>query len=69
MTNSIEEVGELTFFNCTSLERVEISRNLSVIRGGVFGNCTSLEKITIPMNVKTSEYVYLYDFGNFGAFR
>ena len=42
-----------TFYNCTSLKKVVLSKNAKVIPDGMFRNCTSLVDVTIPDGITT----------------
>ena len=42
-----------TFYNCTSLKKVVLSKNTKVIPDGMFRNCTSLVDVTIPDGITT----------------
>jgi hypothetical protein len=50
----IERIGSMAFFNCTSLETVNIPSSTQRIESGVFENCTSLKTIHLPQSI---EYV------------
>ena len=47
----LEDVGELAFWNCTSLSSLTIGDNVSIIGKGAFFNCSSLTSVTIPDSV------------------
>ncbi|MBO5357061.1 MAG: leucine-rich repeat domain-containing protein [Clostridia bacterium] len=44
------------FTGCSSLEFVQLSKNVSVIPSSMFENCTSLKAISIPEGVTTMNY-------------
>ena len=50
---SIDVIGEFAFMGCTSLTSVNISSNISEIKGQTFQNCTSLTEFTVPNSVGT----------------
>lgn len=41
-------IGERTFYNCTSLQGIELTANLDSIGDEAFYMCTSIEKLVIP---------------------
>ena len=45
-------MGGETFSHASSLSKVELSENLTEIRGNSFEYCTSLSEIRIPDNVE-----------------
>ena len=45
---SIYNIGDRTFYNCTSLQGVELTTNLDTIGDEAFYMCTSIEKLVIP---------------------
>jgi len=45
---SIYNIGDRTFYNCTSLQGVELTANLDTIGDEAFYMCTSIEKLVIP---------------------
>ena len=52
----IYDIGDRTFYNCTSLQGVELTANLDTIGDEAFYMCTSIEKLVIP--------AYLEELGN-----
>ena len=44
----IYDIGDRTFYNCTSLQSVELTANLDTIGDEAFYMCTSIEKLVIP---------------------
>lgn len=44
----IYDIGDRTFYNCTSLQGVELTANLDTIGDEAFYMCTSIEKLVIP---------------------
>lgn len=53
LPNSLLELGEGTFQNCTSLESVTLPPNLSRISDNCFKNCTSLREIILNDGLRT----------------
>ena len=49
--NSVTEIGDYAFYNCTSLTSVTIPNSVTEIGWGAFYDCTSLTSITIPDSV------------------
>ena len=49
--NSVTSIGDLAFYNCSSLTSVTIPNSVTSIEGEAFYNCTSLTSITIPNSV------------------
>ena len=52
----VYSIGYHNFFECTSLEEVEIPPCVGVISGGSFENCTNLKKVELPITVQTIGY-------------
>ena len=50
--NSVVNIGERTFINCTGLENIEMSEGITRIESSTFDGCTNLKNINIPQNVK-----------------
>lgn len=44
----IYDIGDRVFYNCTSLQGVELTANLDTIGDEAFYMCTSIEKLVIP---------------------
>mgnify|MGYP002532915277 CR=1 FL=1 len=61
---SVEAIGEDTFYNCTALESVQIGENVKGIGEYAFGKCTALKEITLPQSV---EYIGKKAFYNCSA--
>lgn len=53
LPNSVEEIGENTFFLCTALERVRFPKNLKRIGRNAFHLCLQLETVTLPKGVRS----------------
>ena len=49
--DTVTEIDDYAFYNCTSLKDVKLSNSLSILGIGVFGK-TSLEEITIPKSLE-----------------
>lgn len=49
---SISVIGDRTFYNCTSLQGVELTANLDVIGNEAFYMCTSIKKLVIPAHLE-----------------
>ena len=56
-------LGYAAFHSCTSLEKAEVGKGITVLRSGVFGYCTALKEIYLPENLKKVEGAY-YKNGN-----
>jgi hypothetical protein len=56
MSDSITEIGECAFENCSSLKNVTWSSGLKSIGGYAFRNCTSLTAVTIPAGTEKIGY-------------
>ncbi|MBQ8302093.1 MAG: leucine-rich repeat protein [Clostridia bacterium] len=52
----IYDIGDRAFYNCTSLQGIELTANLDTIGEEAFYMCTSIEKLVIP--------AYLEELGN-----
>ena len=65
--DSVTNIGNYAFINCTSLTSVTIPDSATSIGRGVFSGCSSLESMTIPFvgaeAGKTAEDTYQYPFG------
>lgn len=59
--NSIEipdgviSIGNLAFYNCSSLTKIVISNSVKSIGNEAFSNCFSLSSIVIPNSVRSIE--------------
>ena len=49
--DSVTSIGEMAFYNCTSLTSVDIPDSVTSIGDRAFYDCTSLTSITIPDSV------------------
>ena len=59
--NTVTEIKNGAFFNCTSLPSAYINANISEINRETFYNCTSLKNVTIPSTVtKIGELAFSY---------
>jgi hypothetical protein len=57
--SKLRVIGNQTFYECHSLERIAIPYSVTRIGANVFGGCQSLEEITIPPNmVSTGHSVF-----------
>ena len=50
--DSVKEIGNYVFRDCTSLTDVELGNGVETIGSHLFVDCSSLEEITIPDNIK-----------------
>jgi len=53
MPDTVVNIGDEAFRQCTSLAVVTLPPQLTEIKGGLFWGCESLRNITIPSNVET----------------
>lgn len=53
MIDSVENIGNWSFFGCTKLRKVKFGSNIKNIDSGSFWSCTSLEKVENLDKVKT----------------
>ena len=53
LPDSVIHIGEGAFEDCTFLQNVTLSKNLTDIGNIAFANCTALQEIQIPAGVKT----------------
>ena len=51
LPDSLKEIEQSAFYQCTGLTGITISDSVTEIGGGVFYGCTSLKSITIPAGV------------------
>lgn len=51
--NSVEKMGECTFWGCSSLESIDLPETLTSIGAGCFYGCVGLKEVIIPGGVKT----------------
>lgn len=58
--NHVETVGELAFFDCKSLNKLNIGTDVKRIGDGAFSACTALTNVTIPDNVEAIGRVAFY---------
>ena len=49
--DNVKEIGNATFYNCTSLTNITIPDSVTSIGGWAFVGCTSLTNVTIPNSV------------------
>ena len=59
--DSVTEIGNYAFYNCTSLSKVKLSNGLTKIGDIAFRDCKSLKEITIPDSV-TEIGNYAFDY-------
>ncbi len=64
MPDTIEQMDEETFYNCTSLEAVRLSGALKIISYRAFYKCTSLKRIEIPEGVEEIDKYAFSDCSN-----
>ena len=51
-TNKIRSIGMRTFYNCSSLQEIELSNELHSISNEAFYMCTSIEKLVISSHIE-----------------
>lgn len=56
ISNSIHDIDQFAFRNCTLLQRVSISDNVSIIGPGAFENCVALEYVDLPSDITVIEH-------------
>ena len=61
LPQSLLTLGNMAFFECKSLERIEIYDGISVIRTSTFSGCKSLREIVLP---STLEQISAYAFSD-----
>ncbi len=49
--NSVSEIGESAFSNCSSVETLTLSKSLKTIGAGAFSDCVALKDLTLPNSV------------------
>ncbi len=64
MPDTIEQMDEYTFYNCTNLETVRLSGALRRISDDAFGECSSLKSIEIPEGVEVIDIFAFSDCSN-----
>ena len=55
MPKSVTSIGVGAFFGCSSLKKVVLTENISVIEDSTFDDCSALTDITIPEGVTCIE--------------
>ena len=48
LPDSVTEIGESAFLDCTSLEEIDLGEGLRSIDGMVFSGCSNLKEVTFP---------------------
>lgn len=56
MPYTVQEIGSYSFFSCTALEEINLSKRIKIIPDNAFKECINLEKIIIPDNVEEIWY-------------
>lgn len=51
--SGVKSIGKTAFYDCSSLESVELPATVTAINDGTFQNCSSLTSLKIPETVKT----------------
>lgn len=64
LPNSLDEIGEDTFYSCNQLTQITLPDGLEYIGEGAFCNCRKLESVRIPKTVKKIGY-YAFDCYNY----
>ena len=59
--NSVTDIGNYAFSNCTSLTSITIPNSVSRIGGSAFMGCIALKRITIPNSVTTIDDCAFFD--------
>ena len=54
---NVEEIGEYSFSNCTSLSEVVFHKGFTYVGSAAFSNCTNLQNVTLPVGTKTISYI------------
>ncbi len=49
--NSLKTIGDWTFFNCISLEKIQLPWGTKEIGEGVFNGCTALKSVNLPSSL------------------
>ena len=58
---SVTELGDFAFYNCTALEKAIIKADISEIKQYMFSRCTALKEVSIPASV---EFIRTWAFGD-----
>ena len=61
ISNSVTSIGDMVFYNCTSLTSIAIPDSVTSIGMGAFFSCTSLTSITIPEGVTSIAHAAFQD--------
>lgn len=51
LPDSLEKIGNLAFYNCTSLEKIELGNRTEMIGSDVFMNCRKFHSLTVRCGV------------------
>ena len=52
VAQGVTNVGDRSFYNCSSMTSVELTDGIILITGGAFENCTSLTSLTLPKGLE-----------------
>ena len=58
---SVESIGDLAFYDCSSLVSIDMPDNIKHIGAGAFYGCSSLASIVIPASVTTIDFFAFYE--------
>ena len=54
LPSTLKEIGDYTFFQCTDLQKVDLSNTIiEILSKGCFESCTNLTEVQLPRSLKT----------------
>lgn len=56
LPDSIRQIGDFAFWDCTRLKALSVPNAVEVLRAGVFAGCTALAQIALPRALRTLGY-------------
>lgn len=56
LPDSIRQIGDFAFWNCTRLESLSVPDAVEVLGAGVFAGCAALAQVTLPQALRTLGY-------------